>query len=42
MDLDDDLRQEVNSSLSGKKRLNVERGDVQFDEARLKGETLSA
>lgn len=38
MTLDDDLRLEVNQKLSGKKRMAVERGDLDFDEAIKKGE----
>jgi ATP-dependent RNA helicase DDX24/MAK5 len=36
--LDDDLKLEVNQKLSGKKRMAVERGDLDFDEAIKKGE----
>lgn len=38
MQLDDDLKLEINSKLSGKKRLAVERGDLNFDEFISKGE----
>lgn len=38
MQLDDDLKLEINNKLSGKKRLAVERGDLEFDEMITKGE----
>jgi hypothetical protein len=39
LDLDDDLRWEINKKLSGKKRAAAERGDVDFDELVAKGES---
>lgn len=38
LDLDDDLKHEVNSKLSGKKRLAIQRGDLAYDEMLEKGE----
>lgn len=39
LDLDDDLRWEINKKLSGKKRAAAERGDLDFDELVAKGES---
>jgi hypothetical protein len=33
LDLDDDLKLEINQKLSGKKRMAIERGDLNYDEA---------